>query len=72
MGKIKWSEKVTNEQVLERIGEKRTFLDNIHVEKQIGLVIFCEEIAFCMTPLKERLRNSKEWEEEKEHSSLMV
>ena len=29
MEKIKWSEKVTNEQVVERIGEKRTFLNNI-------------------------------------------
>ena len=29
MEKIKWSEKVTNEQVLERIGEKRTLLSNI-------------------------------------------
>ena len=29
MGKIKFSEKVTNEQVLEYIGEKRTFLNNI-------------------------------------------
>ena len=28
MDKIKWSEKVTNDQVLERIGEK-TFLNNI-------------------------------------------
>jgi hypothetical protein len=27
--KIKWSEKVTNELVLERIGEKRTLLNNI-------------------------------------------
>ena len=27
--KIKWSEKVTNEQVLERIGDKRTLLNNI-------------------------------------------
>jgi hypothetical protein len=26
---IKWTEKVTNEQVLESIGEKRTLLDNI-------------------------------------------
>ena len=25
----KWSEKVTNEQVLDRIGEKRTLLNNI-------------------------------------------
>ena len=27
--KIKWREKVTNEQILERIGEKRTLLNNI-------------------------------------------
>ena len=29
MEKIKWSEKVTNEQVLGRLGEKRTLLNNI-------------------------------------------
>ena len=29
MEKIKWPEKVTNEQVLERVGEKRTLLNNI-------------------------------------------
>ena len=29
MEKIKWSEKVTNEQVLGRIGEKRTLINNI-------------------------------------------
>ena len=29
MEKIKWSDKVTNEQVLDRIGEKRTLLNNI-------------------------------------------
>ena len=29
MEKIKWPEKVTNEQVLEHIGEKRAFLNNI-------------------------------------------
>jgi hypothetical protein len=29
MENIKWSEKVTNEKVLERIGEKRTFLNYI-------------------------------------------
>ena len=28
-GEDKWSEKVTNEQVFERIGEKRTLLNNI-------------------------------------------
>ena len=29
MEKIKWSEKVTNEQVIERIAEKRILLNNI-------------------------------------------
>ena len=29
MEKIKWLEKVSNEQVLDRIGEKRTLLNNI-------------------------------------------
>ena len=29
MEKIKWSEKITNEQILERIGEKGTLLNNI-------------------------------------------
>ena len=29
MEKIKWPEKITNEQVLERVGEKRTLLNNI-------------------------------------------
>ena len=29
MENIKWSEKVTNEQVLDCIGEKRTLLNNI-------------------------------------------
>ena len=33
MEKIKWSEKVTNEQVLDRIGEKRTLLNTIFCRK---------------------------------------
>jgi hypothetical protein len=40
MEKIKWSEKVTNEQVLECIGEKRALLNNILSKKPIGSVIF--------------------------------
>ena len=32
MGKIKWSEKDTDEQVLERIGKKRTLLNNIQLD----------------------------------------
>ena len=43
MEKIKWSEKVTNELVLDRIGEKRTLLSNILHRKVnwICHVIFC-------------------------------
>ena len=33
MEKIKWSEKVTYEQVLDRIGKKRTLLNNILLRK---------------------------------------
>ena len=40
MEKIEWSEKVTNERVPERIGEKMTLLNNSYVEKSVGLVIF--------------------------------
>ena len=40
MEDIKCSEKVTNEQVLERIGEKRTLVNNILRRKSIALVIF--------------------------------
>ena len=47
-----WSEKVISEDVLERIGE--TLLNNNLHRKPIGLVIFCEEIAFFMMPLKDR------------------
>ena len=40
MEKIKWSEKVTNEQVLERVGEKMALLNYILHRKLIGFVIF--------------------------------
>jgi hypothetical protein len=33
MEKIKWSEKITNEGILERMGEKRTLLNNIPRKK---------------------------------------
>ena len=40
MEKIKWSEKITNEEVLVRIGEKRTLLNNILRRKVNWLLIF--------------------------------
>ena len=41
MRKIKWTQNLTNEEVLERIGEKCTLLSNIvrRKAKQSGLVI---------------------------------
>ena len=41
MEKIKWSDKVTNEQVLERIGEKKALLNNILCRKTnwIGYIL---------------------------------
>jgi hypothetical protein len=47
MEKIKWPEKVTNQQVLESIGKKRILLNNILHKKPIGLVIFCEKKIAC-------------------------
>ena len=40
MEKIKWLEKVTNGQVLERTGEKWTLPNNILRRKPVGLAIF--------------------------------
>ena len=40
MNKINLSEKVTNEQVFERLGEKRKLLNNIPRIKASGLIIF--------------------------------
>jgi hypothetical protein len=40
MEKIKWSEKVTNEQVLDRTGRRGHFQIISYVEKPIGLVKF--------------------------------
>jgi hypothetical protein len=54
MQKMKWSEKVTNEEVLKHIGGKRTPLIISYVQKPIGLVIFCEEITSFMMSLKDR------------------
>ena len=36
-GEVKWSDTVTNEQVLDRIGEKRTLLNNILRRKAIWI-----------------------------------
>ena len=47
MEKIKWPDKVANEQVIERIGEKRTLLNNILRRKANWIRHFLrEKIAF--------------------------
>ena len=53
MEKIEWSENVTNE-ILESIGKNRKLLNNVLSKKTSGFVIFKEEIAFFMMPLKDR------------------
>ena len=40
--KIKWSEKVTNEQFLERIGDKRTLLNNI-LHRKSNCIVYTRE-----------------------------
>ena len=83
MNKIKWSEKVSNEQVLERIGEKRTLLNNILHRKAnwIGHIINCllhDAIEGQMTEVKRvrkrrtqllgDLRNTRRYWEVKEEA----
>ena len=77
MEKIKWPEKVTNKQVLDRIGEKRTLLNNILCRKVnlIGHILrrnclLHDAIEGRMTELKgvgstqllDDLRNRRYWE----------
>ena len=63
MENIKWPEKVTNEEVLECIGEKRTLLNNIPRRKAnwTGHILRrnCLLASF-MIPLKDRRRKRKE------------
>ena len=66
MEKIKWSEKVTNEQVLEHIGDKRTLLNNIlhRNANWIGHILrrnclFHDAIEGQMTEVKELRRRRR-------------
>ena len=67
MEKIKWSEKATNEQVLEHIGEKRTLLNNNlydAIERQMMEV----KGVGRKTQLLNDLRNSRRYWELKEEA----
>ena len=46
MEKIKWSEKVANEQVLDRIGEKRTLLNDI-LRRKANLIGSTQRASKC-------------------------
>ena len=54
MEKIKLSEKVTNEQVLDRTGEKRTLLNNILRRKVNWIDHMLRRITFFMIPSKDK------------------
>ena len=47
MEKIKWPEKVTNEQVIERIGEKSTLLNNI-LRRNTNCIVHILRINFLL------------------------
>jgi hypothetical protein len=51
---IKWSDKVTNEQVLESVGEKRTFLNNILRRKVNWIGHILRRNCLFMVLLKDR------------------
>ena len=60
MEDIKWSEKVTYEQVFEHIGEKRTLMINVLLRKT-NLIGHIRKLNCLLTmSLKERLRKWKE------------
>ena len=73
MEKIKWSEKVINEQVLDRIGEKRTLLNNIQCRKANwrrncllhdaieGQMTEVKAVEKRKTQLHDDLRNRRHW-----------
>ena len=71
MEKIKWSEKVPNEQVFEHIGEKRILLNNILHRKAnwIGYII---ETNCLLNDAIEGQVSEEIQEEEEEHSFLII
>jgi hypothetical protein len=71
MEKVKWSKKVTNEQVLERIGEKRTLLNNILRRKVNWIGHFLRINCLLHDAIEGQMAEVKGVEEE-EHRSLMI
>jgi hypothetical protein len=65
MEKIKWSEKVTNEQVLGLIGEKRTLINNIRSKKmettvhQLSISIFHKSLNLLISSILNNINNSR-------------
>jgi hypothetical protein len=60
MEKIKWSEKVTNEQVLERIGEKKILLNNILPRKANWIVHILRRICLLHDSIEGQVTGVKE------------
>ena len=72
MENIKWPEKVTNEEVLERIGDKRTHLYNILCRKANWNGHIVRKNCLLYDVIEGQLTEGKEWEEEQQHSCLMI
>ena len=67
--KIKWSEKISNEQVLESIGEKKTLRNNILRRKANWIGHILGRNCFFHDAIKGQMTEVKELEEE-EYSSF--
>ena len=68
MERIKWSEKVTNEEVLKHTGEKRTLLNNI-IRKKANWIGHILRIK-CL--LHDAIEGQTTEVNEEVHSSLMI
>ena len=68
MENIKWSEKVTNQQVLDPIGERRTLINNILRRKANWIGHILRRNCLLHDAIEGQMTEVKDWEEE-EHGS---
>ena len=71
MEKIKWSEKVNNEQILERIREKRKLLNNTPRRKANSIGHTLRKNCLLHDAIEGQMTKVKD-EGEEEHRSLMI
>ena len=69
--KIKWSEKVTSEQVLDLKGEKRTFINNIQGTKANWIVHILRRNCLLLDDIEGQMMEVK-GVGRREHSSKMI